>query len=256
MGQSLVRALRTAPSLRLCAAFASAASARLGADAAAEGEPTGVLVSADAAPDLAGAAVAIDFSQPEAVAAHAAACGAAGVPLLVGTTGYDAAARRALDAAAQRIPVLIAANTSVGVNVMARLAAVAARALGDGYDVEIAEAHHRAKRDAPSGTALALGEAVAAARGKNLDQVAVYERRGMTGPRPPGSIGFAVLRAGDIVGEHTVIYAGDGERLEITHRASDRSTFAQGALRAAEWLAGRPAGVYGMQDVLGLGERR
>jgi len=213
-------------------------------------------VAADAAPHLAGAAVAIDFSQPEAVAAHAAACGAAGVPLLVGTTGFDAGTRRALDAAAQRIPVLIAPNTSVGVNVMTRLAALAARALGDGYDVDVAEAHHRAKRDAPSGTALALGEAVAAARGTTLDQVAVYERHGVTGPRPPGSIGFAVVRAGDIVGEHTVIYAGEGERLEITHRASDRSTFAQGALRAAAWLIGRPAGVYGMQDVLGLGERR
>lgn len=256
MGQSLVRALRASPDLRLCAAFASAGSARLGSDAAAEGAPTGVPVAADTVPNLAGAAVAIDFSQPEAVAAHAAICGAAGVPLLVGTTGFDATARRTLEAAAERIPVLIAANTSLGVNVMATLAALAAQALGDGYDVDVAEAHHRAKRDAPSGTALALGAAVAAARGTTLDEVAVYERHGMTGPRPPGSIGFAVVRAGDIVGEHTVIYAGDGERLEITHRASDRSTFAQGALRAAEWLAGRPAGVYGMQDVLGLGERR
>ena len=226
MGQSLVRALRGSPRLRLCAAVASVGSARLGQDAAAEGEPTGVKVGADAELAVRGAAVAVDFSLPQAVAAHAAVCAGAGVPLLVGATGLDAGARRALDSAAERVAVLIAPN--------------------------IAEAHHRAKRDAPSGTALALGEAVAAARGRTLASVAVYDRQGISGPRTPGSIGFAVVRAGDIIGEHTVIYAGDGERLEITHRAGDRATFAHGALRAAEWLAGKPAGLYGMENVLGL----
>jgi 4-hydroxy-tetrahydrodipicolinate reductase len=252
MGQSLVRALRGSPRLRLCAAVASVGSARLGQDAAAEGEPTGVKVGADAELAVRGAAVAVDFSLPLPAAAHAAVCAGAGVPLLVGATGLDAGARRALDSAAERVAVLIAPNTSVGVNVMARLVWLATRALGEGYDVDIAEAHHRAKRDAPSGTALALGEAVAAARGRTLASVAVYDRQGISGPRTPGSIGFAVVRAGDIIGEHTVIYAGDGERLEITHRAGDRATFAHGALRAAEWLAGKPAGLYGMENVLGL----
>ena len=150
------------------------------------------------------------------------------------------------------MPVLIAPNTSVGVAVMAHMLKQATAALGPHYDVEIYEAHHRSKRDAPSGTALALGEAVAAARGERLADIAVFDRHGSFAPRQPGSIGFAVMRAGDIVGEHTVTFAAAGERLELTHRAADRSTFARGALRAAEWLIGRPAGLYGMHDVLGL----
>jgi 4-hydroxy-tetrahydrodipicolinate reductase len=264
MGQSLVRALqeaerapsqpphRPASSLRLCGAIASANSRRLGLDAASEGAPTGVTVTADAGAGLSAAAVAVDFSLPQCVADNARACAAAGVALLVGTTGIDAAASAALEQAATLIPVLIAPNTSVGVNLMMHLVRRAAISLGSEYDVEITEAHHRGKRDAPSGTALALGRAVAEAHGETLAKVAVFDRHGTFAPREPGSVGFAVLRAGDIVGEHTVIFAAAGERIEITHRATDRATFARGALRAAAWLVGRPAGLYGMENVLDL----
>ena len=250
MGQSLLRALAFVPALKLAAAVASAGSAGIGKEAVRDGKASGVLVSADAAAALREAAVAVDFSPPQAVAAHAAACEAAGVPLLVGTTGLDMATRDSLRAAARRIPLLVAANTSIGVNVVERLVSSAARSFGLAYDVDILEAHHRMKRDAPSGTAVALGEAVAAARGQTLADAAVFDRSGDPGERRPGSIGFAVVRAGDIVGEHTVIFAADGERIEITHRAGDRMIFARGALRGALWLIGRPAGLYGMQDVL------
>jgi 4-hydroxy-tetrahydrodipicolinate reductase len=256
MGQSLVRALREAPGLQaplsLCGAVASSASCRLGQDAALEGEPTGVVITADPGASLKAAGVAVDFSLPQCVAANVRACALAGVPILIGTTGFDAATRSILERTAKDIPVLIAPNTSVGVSVVAKLVAMAASGLGPSYDVEIFEAHHRMKRDAPSGTALALGEAVAGARGRDLEEVAIYDRTGQSAPPAPGSIGFSSLRAGDIVGEHTVTFAAAGERVEITHRASDRITFARGALRAAEWLIGRPAGLYGMQDVLGL----
>jgi len=252
MGQSLVRALREAPHLRLSGALASPTSARLGQDAAAVGEPTGVSITADPAAGLRGASAAVDFSTAESTATHVAACVAAGVPILVGTTGFDAACRDSLHRASRRIPVLIAPNTSVGVSVVSKLVTLATAALGEGYDVEISEAHHRMKRDAPSGTALALGAAVAAVRGQDFEEVANYDRPRQSAPRSLGSIGFSVLRGGDIVGEHTVTFAGPGELIEITHRATDRMTFARGALRAAEWLVGRPAGLYGMSDVLGL----
>ncbi len=253
MGQSLLRALPGAPGLTLNAAVASATSPWLGKDAAQSGmAATGVLIGADVDAALRGAAVAVDFSLPQSVAAHATACAAAQVPLLVGATGLDRATQETLRAAAGRIPVLTAANTSVGVNVMERLVAIAARSLGGAYDVDIVEAHHRMKRDAPSGTAIVLGEAVAGARGETLADLAVFDRHGDAGPRRDQSIGFSSVRAGDIVGEHTVIFAADGERLEITHRAGDRMIFARGALRAAEWLVARPPGLYGMKDVLGL----
>ena len=272
MGQTLIRALREAAAaglppagaaraagatglaarLSLVGALASPDSRRLGQDAAAEGLPTGVMVSADAPAALSQATVAIDFSLPQCVAANARACAEAGVPLLLGTTGFDPAARAALQAAAKSIPVLIAPNTSVGVNVVSELVKLATQALGQAYDVEISEAHHRMKRDAPSGTALALGEVVAEARGVELKDVAVFDRHGANEPRRDGEIGFSVVRAGDIVGEHTVAFAVAGERVEITHRASDRITFARGALRAAQWLIGRPPGLYSMNDVLGL----
>jgi len=254
MGQTLIRALREEgkPPLTLVGALASAASPRLGEDAAAEGPATGVNITSDVAAALESAAVAIDFSLAHAVAANANACLRARVPLLVGTTGIDAAARGVLESAAATIPVLIAPNTSVGVNVAARLVRLATLGLGPDYDVEIVESHHRMKRDAPSGTALALGEVVAGARGRPLVELAVFDRHGDDEPRAPGSIGFAVVRAGDIVGEHTVVFASVGERVEITHRATDRITFARGALRAAAWLAGRPAGLYSMNDVLGF----
>jgi len=258
MGQALVRALRetSAPRLELCGALASKASPRLAQDAVAEGAPSGVLVTADPRIALRGAAVAVDFSLPQCVAEHAGMCRDLEVPLLVGATGLDAETRAALEAAATKVAVVIAPNTSIGVAVLHRLVALAARALGQGFDVEVSEAHHRMKRDAPSGTALALGEAVARARGGTLAELAVYERHGSAAARVPGSIGFAVLRAGDIVGEHTVTFATAGERVELTHRASDRMIFARGALRAAEWLVGRSPGLYGMADVLGFQEAR
>jgi 4-hydroxy-tetrahydrodipicolinate reductase len=252
MGQTLLLALRETPALSLCGAVASANSGRLGQDAAVEGAPTGVLITSDSRLGIRGASVAVDFSLGTCVAAHTEACAAAGVPILIGATGLDAPGRVALERAAREIPVLIAPNTSVGVSVVAKLVSMAASGLGPSYDVEIFEAHHRMKRDAPSGTALALGEAVAQARAVSLSEVATYDRTGQSAPRTPGSIGFSSLRAGDIVGEHTVTFAAAGERVEITHRATDRITFARGALRAAEWLIGQPAGLYGMQNVLGL----
>jgi 4-hydroxy-tetrahydrodipicolinate reductase len=256
MGQSLVRALRegrpqSRDALYLSGALAAPSSPHLGQDAAIEGSAAGVRITADVRIALEAAAVAVDFSVPHCVAEHARACAAARVPLLIGTTGLDAASRALLEAAAQDIPVLIAPNTSVGVAVLAQLLTLATAALGPDYDVEISEAHHRTKRDAPSGTALALGAAVAAARGAVLADVAVFDRHGTTPVREPGSIGFAVVRAGDIVGEHTVIFAAAGERIELTHRATDRLIFARGALRAAAWLIGRAPGLYGMQNVLG-----
>jgi 4-hydroxy-tetrahydrodipicolinate reductase len=273
MGQALLRALREQPAqaaeasagspdsnasprsiepLRLSGALASAASERLGRDAAIEGEPTGVTVTADPQTVLAAAAVAVDFSLPHCLADHARACADGRVPLLVGTTGIDSQARALLDQLAGRIAVLLAPNTSVGVAVMTHLIGIAAQAFGAAYDVEISEAHHRMKRDAPSGTALAWGEAVARARGETLADLAVFDRHGVSEPRQPGSIGFAVVRAGDIIGEHTATFAAAGERVEMVHRATDRMVFARGALRAARWLIGRPPGLYGMRDVLGL----
>jgi 4-hydroxy-tetrahydrodipicolinate reductase len=235
MGQSLLRAVRAGSEFQLSGAVASAASSRLGTDAAADGEPSGVLVTADCALALRGASVAVDFSLEEGLAAHAQACLHARVPLLVGATGFGASARAQLEAAAREIPVLVAPNTSVGVAVLQKLVAMAARGLGASYEVEISEAHHRMKRDAPSGTALSLAQVIADA-----------------GSHDPAAIGVSVVRAGDIVGEHCVSFAAAGERLELTHRATDRMIFARGALRAAAWLVGRPAGLYDMQDVLGL----
>ncbi len=252
MGQSLIRALREASEFQLCGASASAASARLGLDAAAEGAPTGVRITSDPIAALKAAAVALDFSVGSAVALHAQACARASVPLLVGATGFDAPAKAELVRAAQSIAVLIAPNTSVGVAVLNELTAAATRALGSLYEVDISEAHHRQKRDAPSGTALSLGETIAKSRAVTLNDVAVFEDHGVDGPRRAGSIGFSVVRAGEIVGEHTVTFTGAGERLELTHRATERITFARGALRAAAWLIGRPSGLYGMKDVLGL----
>jgi 4-hydroxy-tetrahydrodipicolinate reductase len=235
MGQSLVRAVREGSQFRLTGAVASTASSRLGVDAALEGEHCGVMITADCDAALKNSSVAVDFSVENGLVAHARACVRAKVPILVGATGFGETTRADLLSAAREIPVLIAPNTSVGVAVLRKLVAVATASLGSAYEVEISEAHHRSKRDAPSGTALSLGEAVAGARGQ-----------------PLSDIGFSVVRAGDIVGEHTVTFSAAGERLEFTHRATDRLIFARGALRAAAWLIGRPAGLYGMWDVLGL----
>ena len=196
--------------------------------------------------------VLIDFTRPEGTLAALSHCVAAGTAMVIGTTGFTAEQRAQIDAAATRIPICIAANFSVGVNLSLRLLELAAKALGPGYDVEIVEAHHRHKVDAPSGTALAMGRAVAAGLGTTLERAAVYAREGHTGPRPDGAIGFATVRGGDVVGEHSVLFLGDGERLEIRHVATSRSNFAQGAVRAAAWLSGRAAGLYDMRDVLDL----
>ncbi len=259
MGQCVLKALREAESasaaatrLHLSGALASASSVRLGEEAALEGPATGVRVTAEVGVALEGAAVAIDFSLPQSIAAHAQGCLERRIALLVGATGLDLETEGRLKAAAREIAVLIAPNTSIGVAVMTHLLEAATRALGAGYEAEISEAHHRMKRDAPSGTALAWGEAIARARGRPLSELAVFDRHGTPGPRKPGSIGFASIRAGDIVGEHTAVLAADGERIELTHRAQDRMVFARGALAAAAWLVGRPPGLYGMRDVLGL----
>ncbi|HEX3847138.1 MAG TPA: 4-hydroxy-tetrahydrodipicolinate reductase [Steroidobacteraceae bacterium] len=252
MGQAMVRALGEQSSLRLSGAVASSSSASLGRDAAAEGTPaTGVKVTCDLALGIRGAQVVADFSAGAAATEHALACAAAGIPLLLGVTGFEAAAQEALREAARQVAVLVAPNTSVGVAVVSSLASLAARGLGSSFEVEILEAHHKDKRDAPSGTALALGQAVAAARGQDLARVS-NARRGAGGAREPGSIGFAVLRGGDIVGEHTVSFIAEGERIEITHRATDRMIFARGALEAAAWLATQRPGLYGMHHMLGI----
>ena len=252
MGQSLLQGIRESKDFHLAGAIASAESSRLGKDAAAAGEPTGVIITADVRQGLGRASVALDFSLGDAVVTHAESCAGAAIPILIGATGFDDTAAQALQLIAQKIPLLLAPNTSVGVGVLGKLVAVAAAGLGPEYDVEITDTHHRMKRDAPSGTALALGTVVAEARGRTLPDIAVYDRHGRHEPREQGSIGFSAIRAGDIVGEHTVTFATAGERIEITHRATDRMTFARGALRAAAWLADKPAGLYHMQDVLGL----
>jgi 4-hydroxy-tetrahydrodipicolinate reductase len=251
MGQSLVSELRDSSDWRLRLAMASPDSTRLGADAALSGSALGVAIRTDDAP-LGGIQVALDFSVSEAVASHAKACLAAQVPLLVGTTALTQATLEELKRAGERVAVLVAPNTSVGVSVLVELARRAASGLGAGFDVEISEVHHHSKRDAPSGTALALGEAVASARGAKLSDLAVYERHGRDAKRSAGSIGFSSQRLGDVVGEHTVYFGAPGERLELTHRASDRRIFARGALTAAAWLVKQPPGLYGMRDMLNI----
>jgi 4-hydroxy-tetrahydrodipicolinate reductase len=253
MGRMLAETIsRREAHCQLTAAIERPASSLIGADV---GELLGVgasgtLVGADLAATISEIDVLIDFTVPEATLSHAEVCAVHGVPMVVGTTGFTDAQTAQLQAMTRDIAVCQSANFSPGVNLTFRLAEAAARALGETVDIEILEAHHRHKIDAPSGTALALGDTVAAAQGKKLSEVAVYSREGRTGAREPGTIGFSVIRAGDIVGDHTVIFAGDGERLEITHKASSRSAFASGAVTAACWLVGQSAGQYSMQDVL------
>jgi 4-hydroxy-tetrahydrodipicolinate reductase len=199
-----------------------------------------------------GADVVIDFTAPSASLQHASVCAGRGIALVIGTTGFAAEQKNDLRAAARRIPLLLAPNMSVGVNVLFGLVAEAARALGPAYEVEIVEMHHRMKRDAPSGTAARLAEVAAEAFGLGAEQPFVYARHGDTGPRKQGSIGLQSLRGGDVVGEHSVVFAGEGERLELTHKATGREIFARGALTAARWAAGRPPGLYSMKDVLGI----
>jgi 4-hydroxy-tetrahydrodipicolinate reductase len=253
MGRTLVEAVLAAGDLTLAAALEAPGHPQLGRDAGGPvGATTGIPLTADVAAGVAAADCLIDFTRPEATLAHIAACAAAGTAAVVGTTGFDADQKARIAAAARRIPVAMAPNFAVGVNAAVKLAELAARILGPGYDVEIVEAHHRHKVDAPSGTALALGEAVAAALGRDLKSCAVHGREGITGERDPQAIGFHAIRGGDIVGEHTVIFAGEGERVEVAVRSGSRLTYAAGALRAARWLQGRPPGLYDMFDVLGV----
>jgi 4-hydroxy-tetrahydrodipicolinate reductase len=257
MGQALLEAVLADPGLTLAGALEIAASPLLGRDAGERvGRATGVAIGADVPGALGGADVLLDFTRPEGTLAHLSACVQARVAAVVGTTGLTAADKRTLAEFATSIPIVFAPNMSVGVTVLLRLVEQAAQLLGDDYDVEILEMHHRHKVDAPSGTALQLGAAVAQALGRDLKSDAVFGREGVTGERKTRTIGFASLRGGDVVGEHSVLFAGAGERIELTHRAGSRRNFAQGALRAAHFIAAKRAqglaGLFDMQDVLGI----
>ena len=253
MGRMLVEAVVTAGDCQLTGALDVPQSPSLGADASAFlGKDSGVVITADLALGLKGSGCLIDFTRPEGTLAHLRECVAQGISLVIGTTGFTDEQKAEIAEAAKHIPIVMAPNMSVGVNVTLKLLEMAAKAMATGYDIEIIEAHHRHKVDAPSGTALKMGEVIADALGRDLKDCAVYAREGVTGERDPSSIGFATIRGGDIVGDHTVLFAGTGERIEITHKSSSRVTYAQGSLRAARFLAGKPAGLYDMFDVLGL----
>ncbi|MFD2367075.1 4-hydroxy-tetrahydrodipicolinate reductase [Pseudoduganella sp. GCM10020061] len=255
MGRMLVEAIAQSGDLALSGALDRAGSASVGMDAGAfSGQLAGVAITADFDRALAQAAVLIDFTRPEGTLEHLAYCAERGIKLVIGTTGFDEAGKAAIRAAAEKTAIVFAPNMSVGVNVTLKLLEMAARSLSQGYDIEIIEAHHRHKVDAPSGTALKMGEVIADALGRDLKEVAVYGREGVTGERDPSTIGFATIRGGDIVGDHTVLFAGTGERIEISHKSSSRVTYAHGALRAARFLADKATGLYDMQDVLALSE--
>ncbi|MFV0282968.1 MAG: 4-hydroxy-tetrahydrodipicolinate reductase [Castellaniella sp.] len=250
MGRMLIQAVLESQDLTLAGALDRPGCDAIGQDAGAPlGIDTGVCIT-DRLDTLAAADCLIDFTRPEGTLAHLDACVEHGVKCVIGTTGFDADGKQAIRAAAQKTAIVFAPNMSVGVNVTLKLLDMAARLLNSGYDVEVFEAHHRNKVDAPSGTALAMGEAVANAWGQPLEGIADWVRHGDTGPRGTGRIGFSVLRGGDIVGDHTVYFCGTGERIEISHRSSSRATYAQGSLRAARYLARREFGLFDMQDVL------
>jgi 4-hydroxy-tetrahydrodipicolinate reductase len=253
MGRMLIEAVLASADLQLHGALDVASSPALGQDAGAFlGRNTGVTISADLDGALTGADVLIDFTRPEGTLAHLAACACLGVNAVVGTTGFSEAQKAEIGILAQTVAIVMAPNMSVGVNVVLRLLDVAARALSEGYDIEVIEAHHRHKVDAPSGTALKMGEVLAQALGRDLKTCGVFAREGVTGERDPSTIGFSTIRGGDIVGDHTVLFAGTGERIEISHRSSSRAGYAQGSLRAARFLATHRTGLFGMNDVLGM----
>lgn len=254
MGRNLIQATQQAEDVELGAALARSGSSLIGSDAgelAGVGK-TGVLITDDLLSVIGDFDVLIDFTRPEATLAYMAICREHKKAMVIGTTGFDEAGKAAIRTAAEEIGIVFAANFSVGVNLVLKLLEKAAKVMGDYADIEIVEAHHRHKVDAPSGTALAMGEAIADAMSWNLDEHAVYAREGHTGERKPQTIGFATVRAGDIVGEHTAMFADIGERVEITHKASSRMTFANGAVKAAFWLKGNKCGLYDMRDVLDL----
>ncbi len=252
MGRVLIEAISRHPDAVLSGALEHSASEVIGLDAGfAIGIPTGIKISDDLDAVLSASDLLIDFTRPEPTLHHLNKCVEHKVNMVIGTTGFDDKGKAAIQTASEHIGVVFAANFSVGVNLTFHILDTVARVLNEGYDIEIIEGHHRHKVDAPSGTALRMGEVIADALGRDLKQCAVYGREGHTGPRDPSTIGFATVRAGDIVGDHTALFATDGERVEITHKASSRMTFAAGAVRAAVWL-GRQKGLYDMQDVLGL----
>jgi 4-hydroxy-tetrahydrodipicolinate reductase len=253
MGHMLIEAILASDDCALAGALDMIGSAAIGSDATAFlGQAGGVAITADLDVGLKDAGVLIDFTRPEGTLMHLQACRTRGVNAVIGTTGFTDAQKADIAEAARDIAIVMAPNMSVGVNVTLKLLEMAAKALSTGYDIEIIEAHHRHKVDAPSGTALKMGEVIAETLGRDLKECAVYAREGVTGERDPSSIGFATIRGGDIVGDHTVLFAGIGERIEITHKSSSRSTYAQGSLRAVRFLADRKTGLFGMADVLGL----
>ena len=253
MGQMLIEELMGSGDCKLSGALDVALSSAIGQDATAFlGQSSGVKITADLQAGLTGAHVLVDFTRPEGTMAHLRACRALGVKMVIGTTGLDHAQRAEIAAAGREFAIVMAPNMSVGVNVTLKLLELAAKALATGYDIEIIEAHHRHKVDAPSGTALKMGEVVATALGRELKDCAIYAREGVTGARDPSTIGFSSIRGGDIVGDHTVLFAGNGERIEITHKASSRTTYARGSLRAVRFLAQHKTGLFDMFDVLGL----
>ena len=253
MGRMLIEAVLQAGDTQLAGALDMASSPHIATDAAAFlGRPAGVWISDDLDAGLENAQVLIDFTRPEGTMQHLAACRRLGVQMVIGTTGFSDVQKAEIQAASREIAIVMAPNMSVGVNVTLKLLELAATALNNGYDIEIIEAHHKHKVDAPSGTALKMGEVIASAQGRQLKDCAVYERYGHTGERVDGSIGFSTIRGGDIVGDHTVMFATEGERIEITHKSASRSTYAQGSLRAVRFLADKPHGLFNMFDVLGL----
>lgn len=253
MGHALLEGVFADADLVLHGALDRADSPQIGRDAGEQfGREAGVKITADVVAAVQGADVLVDFTRPEPSLEYLEACRQAGVKLVIGTTGFSAEQKQQIERAAKDVAIVFAPNMSVGVTLLINLVQAAAKVLDQGYDVEIIEAHHRFKVDAPSGTALRLGEAAAEALGRDLDETAIYGRQGVTGERDPNTIGFATVRGGDVVGDHTVLFAGIGERVELTHKASSRATFALGALRAAKFLAAHQSGLYDMQDVLGL----
>jgi 4-hydroxy-tetrahydrodipicolinate reductase len=253
MGRMLIEAIHHADDCRLAGALDVPDSTGIGLDASGFlGHASGVTITSDIRHALKGCDVLIDFTRPEGTMAHVALCREMGVKMVIGTTGFSDAQKATIDAATQDIAIMMAPNMSVGVNVTLKLLEMAAKALSSGYDIEIIETHHRHKVDAPSGTALKMGEVIADALGRDLKGHAVFAREGITGARDPSAIGFSAIRGGDIVGDHTVMFAGIGERIEITHKSSNREGYAQGGLRAVRFLAGQKTGMFDMFDVLSL----
>jgi 4-hydroxy-tetrahydrodipicolinate reductase len=253
MGRMLIEAIQGTDDAALTGALDIPGAMALGTDAGLfAGRKTDVLIESALEKGLANAEYLIDFTRPEGTLNHVAYCANHGIKMIIGTTGFDAEGKAAIAEAAKKTAIVFAPNMSVGVNVTMKLLEMAARNFSEGYDIEIVEAHHRHKVDAPSGTALKMGEVIADALGRNLEDVAVYGREGVTGERDPSTIGFATVRGGDIIGDHTVMFAGIGERIEISHKSSSRVSYAHGSLRAARFLRDKTIGLYDMQDVLGL----